>query len=362
MIQVSNPYSDYIRHKSEILEAINRVLENGRYILGDEVKFFENEFAAYVGTKYAVGVGSGTEALHLALKAIGIKRGDEVITVSHTAVATVSAIVMSGARPVFVDIDPLTYLIDVNRIKISITRKTKAIIPVHLYGNACNMNDINELAKDHGLFIIEDCCQAHGTLFENRHVGAFGNIGVFSFYPTKNLGAIGDGGAIVTDDSQLDIKIRELREYGWRERYVSYIHGWNSRLDEIQAAILRVKLKHLSYDINSRRSIALKYDDMIRNEKVKLPYVENRVFHSYHLYVIRCINRSALIQKLKSKGINTLIHYPVPVHLQPGYSKYWRGEKLEETEKIAQELISLPMYPGLEAHELYAIIETINNF
>jgi dTDP-4-amino-4,6-dideoxygalactose transaminase len=349
MILCANPSAQYQAHKQEIDEAIARVLASGRYILGDEVMAFEAEFAKYIGATYALGVGSGTEAIHLALAACGIGRGDEVISASHTAVATVAAIELAGATPVLVDIDPDHYTIDPRAVAAAITPRTKAVMPVHLYGQPADLELLVALARSRGLRVIEDCAQAHGARAGGRAVGAWGDIACFSFYPTKNLGALGDGGMVVTNDSTLAERARHLREYGWVERYVSHVPGWNSRLDELQAAVLRVKLRHLDKDNLSRVRVAEHYDTAFRETLVVTPRRRDGVTHVYHLYVVRCARRDELLAFLKSRGIAALIHYPVPVHRQPAYRRRLPGEdSLPETERAAREVLSLPIYPELE--------------
>jgi len=361
MLLCANPLSQYLSHKQEIDKAIKKVLEGGYYILGPETTAFEKEFANYIGVDYGIAVGSGTEALHIALKSCGIGKGDEVITVSHTAVATISAISLAGARPVFVDIEPEYYTMDVSRIEKSITPRTKAIIPVHIYGQPCEMDKITAIAKKHKLFVIEDCAQAHGAKYKNKKVGSIGDIGCFSFYPTKNLGAIGDGGIIVTKNKDLAQKARLLREYGWKERYISHIEGWNSRLDELQSAILRVKLKYLDSDNTKRQKIAKLYEKMLSGTDLILPLKRKNSEHVYHLYVVRSKKRDILIEYLKKNGIGALIHYPQPVHLQPAYKKFART-KLHITENISKEILSLPMYPELTTNEIINICNTIKKF
>src|SRR5882724_3049327 len=283
MILCSNPRAQYLAHRAEIDAAVARVLDEGWYILGGEVKAFESEFASYIGAAYAVGVGSGTEALHLALKACGIGKGDEVITVSHTAVATVSAIESADATPVLVDIEPHSYTLDPTKLEAALTSRTKAIIPVHIYGQPADLEPILEIAGRHEIRIIEDCAQAHGAKYKGRCVGSFGDIGCFSFYPTKNLGAIGDGGMLVTDDKALAERAFLLRQYGWVERYVSSIQGGNSRLDEIQAAVLRIKLPYLDSDNARRASLAAEYDEHLAGLDLKLPRRRSDAQHVYHL-------------------------------------------------------------------------------
>jgi len=359
MILGSNPKAQYLAHKIEIDQAVKKVLDSGWYILGDEVKQFETEFAQYNACTHAIGVGSGTEALHLALVACGIQAGDEVITVSHTAVATIAAIELCGAIAVFADIVPDTYTIAINEIPPLITKKTKAILPVHIYGHPANMPEICAIAKQHDLFVIEDCAQAHGAEINGQKVGTFGDFGCFSFYPTKNLGALGDGGAVITDNSELSEKINLLREYGWKERFISSIPGWNSRLDEIQAAILRVKLKHLDEDNKKRQKIAKIYQDNIALTNIILPQAMVNFKHVFHLFVIRTKYREKLFNYLKNSEIGVAIHYPVPVHQQQAYKKYSR--KLPITQQISKEIISLPIYPELNS-QTERIIEQIHKY
>lgn len=361
MILCSNPREQYAAHREEIRDAIDRVLEGDRYILGPEVAAFEKEFAAYCGVSEGIGVGSGTEALHLALRAIGIGRADEVITVSHTAVATAVAIRLCGATPVFVDIDERTYTIDPDKVEAAITPKTKAIVPVHLYGCPADLHRLQEISKRHGIPLVEDCAQAHGARFGGRRVGSFGKIAAFSFYPTKNLGAIGDGGMVVTSDKELAARVRLLREYGWAERYVSHIEGWNSRLDELQAAILRVKLRHLDEDNEKRRAIAARYDDALRREPtLKLPVdFPGHVYHLYVMYVVYGPGRDQLLSHLRERGIVALVHYPVPIHLQPAYQPWAMGHRLGNTERAARHILSLPMYPELASKDQQTVIQAV---
>lgn len=354
MILCSNPRQQYVAHREEIDAAIARVLANGRYVLGPEVEAFEAEFAAYCGVAHAVGVGSGTEALHVALAALGVGAGDEVITTSHTAVATASAIRLAGATPVFVDIEPRTYTVDPKLVANAITPRTKAIVPVHLYGEPADLDPI--LAT--GIPILEDCAQAHGARYHGRRVGSFGALGAFSFYPTKNLGAIGDGGMVVTNSPDLARRLRLLREYGWAERYVSSTDGWNTRLDELQAAILRVKLRHLDDDNARRRELASRYDRALV-DLVTTPVVRAACEHVFHLYVVASERRDALQQHLRDSGVGALVHYPVPVHLQPAYAT---GAKLPITEHAAQTVLSLPMYPELTEDEQQAVIDAVRSF
>ena len=360
MILVSNPKAQYLHYKSEIDAALARVLEKGRYILGDEVRLFEEEFAAYLGATSVIGVGSGTEALHLALKACGVGSGDEVITVAHTAVATVAAIDLCGAVPVFVDIDPVTYTMDPGRVEQAITAKTKAIVPVHLYGLPADLSPILAVAKKHRVRVVEDVAQAHGAMYQGRRAGTWGDIGCFSFYPTKNLGALGDGGAVATSDATLAERVRLLREYGWAERYVSHIPGWNSRLDEIQAAVLRVKLRHLDDDNALRHKWAGVYRKELEDNDLVLPGLRPSSTHVFHLFVIRSISREKLKTYLEKNSIQSLVHYPVPVHLQPAYRLLARaGDALTETTRAAKEILSLPMYPELTPQDLETVVRAI---
>jgi dTDP-4-amino-4,6-dideoxygalactose transaminase len=348
MIQCGNPQAQYRAHQPEIDAAIRRVLDGGRYILGAEVRAFEQEFAAYLGTAHGVGVGNGTDALHLALRALGIGAGDEVITVAHTAVATVAAIEQAGATPVLVDIEPDYYTLDPARLEGAISERTKAILPVHLYGQAADLDPVLAVARRHGLKVIEDCAQAHGALYRGRRVGSVGDAGCFSFYPTKNLGALGDGGMVVTADEGVAEKVRRLREYGWVDGRVSSTPGWNSRLDEIQAAVLRAKLPFLDADNAARVRLAEWYDRALAGTPLRLPARRQTGTHVQHLYVVRSGRRDALLAGLQQREIGAVVHYPVPVHRQPAYAGRLRGAaELAHTEQAAREVLSLPLYPEL---------------
>jgi dTDP-4-amino-4,6-dideoxygalactose transaminase len=363
MILCANPRLQYLARKREIDDAILGVLNRGRYILGEEVKTLESDFAAYIGVKYGIGVGSGTEGLHLALKACEIGVGDEVITASHTAIATVAAIEQAGATPVLVDIEPDFFTIDSRRLATVITPKTKAIIPVHLYGQAADLDPILEIAGKYGLRVIEDCSQAHGATYKGKRVGSYGDMACFSFYPTKNLGALGDGGIVVTDQAEFALRLRLLREYGWAERYVSHFPGGNSRLDEVQAAILRVKLHYLDEDNAARAHIASMYNAKLIGCDMVLPTCRQETNHVYHLYVVRTQRRDALKKHLSDKGIGALVHYPVPVHLQPAYKGRLTGvDQLLETERAAREVLSLPIYPELNEANLETVIKALKTF
>ena len=358
-IPQAQPLAQYSAYREEIDTAIHRVLSAGRYILGPEVRAFENEFAAFCGSRHAVGVASGTDALVLALRACGIGQGDEVITTPHTAVATVAAIELAGATPVLSDIEPGSFLLDPSRIESVISPRTRAIIPVHLFGQPADLQPILDLSQRHGLRMIEDCAQAHGALYHGKRVGSWGSMGCFSFYPTKNLGAIGDGGMIVTDDDELSARVQMLREYGWKQRFVSETAGANSRLDELQAAILRVKLRHLDCDNEKRRTIAAQYTTAFSGH-LTVPVLRKDRFGVFHLYVLRTDDRAALAQHLETDGIGVAVHYPVPVHLQPAY-RGRLGDKgsFPVAERAAEQVLSLPLYPELESSQVQRVIDTV---
>jgi dTDP-4-amino-4,6-dideoxygalactose transaminase len=364
MIPVANPHAQYLAHQAEIDQAIAAAIGGNRYILGPQTQAFESEFAAYLGTPYGLGVGSGTEALHLAIRACHIGAGDEVITVAHTAVATVAAIDMAGATPIVIDIDPITYTIDPRLVEAAITPCTKAIVPVHLYGGTADLDPILDLARRYGLKVIEDCAQAHGAWYHGQRVGSWGDVACFSFYPTKNLGAIGDGGFIATHNTAIYERLNLLRQYGWRERYISEIAGWNSRLDELQAAILRVKLRHLDADNALRRQLASIYNESLFDlEGLTLPREAPDTEHVYHLYVIRHRQRDALMQFLRERGIGTSIQYPVPIHIQPAYrGRLGEVGSLPHTERAAQTILSLPMYPELSEAEARTVAGAVRDF
>lgn len=362
-VSSANPLASYLAHKDEVDAAIARVLSRGRYILGEEVAAFEQEFARYIGVQFGIGVGSGTEALHLAMRACEIGSGDEVITVAHTSVATVAAIELCGAKPVLVDIDPQNFTIDPNRIEDAITARTKAIIPVHLYGHPADMQVIVTIARHHRLYVIEDCAQSHGAVYQGRKTGAWGDIAAFSFYPTKNLGAFGDGGIVVADNPELAERARLLREYGWRQRYISEIPGLNTRLDELQAAILRVKLRYLDDENSRRRKLAQLYNTLLSSTDLVLPKENGNVCHVYHQYVVRSQRRDALKAYLKKQGVDTLIHYPAPIHLQPAYrGRLGDNVLLPHTEQVCQEILSLPMHPQLSKQRVRSNSELILNW
>jgi dTDP-4-amino-4,6-dideoxygalactose transaminase len=364
-VTVANPKAAYEARKSQIDAAIETVLASGWYILGREVESFEIEFARYVGVSNCIGVGNGTDALEISLRSCGIGSGDGVITAANTAVATVAAIDLVGARPVLVDVDPASFTLDVDRVRDTVARDhtIRAVIPVHLFGHPAKIDELLEVARIHDLIVIEDCAQAHGALFSGRKVGSFGHAAAFSFYPTKNLGAIGDGGAIVTDDADVARRARELRQYGWRERYISERSGKNSRLDEIQAAILRVKLPFLDEDNDCRRSIAMQYQALAGGGAI-LPTEAANAHHVYHQYVLRSPARDRLREHLHNQRIGTAILYPVPIHLQRGYADrvIIGAGGLTHTEALAQEILSLPMYPELQTSELDRVIRCARGF
>lgn len=367
VILQTDPKTSYLAYKAEIDAAISRVLDSGWYILGREVEAFEQEFASYLGVADAIGVANGTDALEIALWAVGIGVGDAVMTVSHTAVATVAAIELVGATPVLVDIDTETYTLNAERLEEAIleTRQkcacVKAIIPVHLYGHPAEMAKILEVARRYSLYVIEDCAQAHGAAIAGRKIGSWGDLAAFSFYPTKNLGALGDGGAVVTNDLKLSQKVRSLREYGWQQRYISEIPGLNTRLDELQAAILRVKLRYLNQENAQRQKLAHTYNRLLCDTPLILPYKRCEVEHVYHQYVIRSKHRDSLKAFLKDNAIGTLIHYPAPVHLQPAYQNrvITCQAALGNTEQIVTEILSLPMHPHMTAQQVERVSEMI---
>jgi dTDP-4-amino-4,6-dideoxygalactose transaminase/acetyltransferase-like isoleucine patch superfamily enzyme len=340
--------AQYQSIKTEIQEAVNRVLDSSIYVLGEEVKAFEQEFATYCEARYGIAVNSGTSALHLALLAAGIGPGDEVITVPFTFVATVAAILYTGARPVLVDIDPVSFTIDVTQIEAAITPHTKAILPVHLYGQSADMDPIMDLARRHGLIVIEDAAQAHGAEYKGRRVGSLGDLGCFSFYPGKNLGAYGEGGIVVTNNPEYARTIFMLRNWGEERKYHHVLKGYNYRLDGMQGAILRVKLRHLEAWTAARQAHAARYDALLADTTVQTPTALPARRHVYHIYAIRVPQRDAVQQVLHTHGIQTGIHYPLPVHLQPAYTDlgYSKGA-FPHAEAVAREVLSLPMFPEL---------------
>ena len=367
MIPLNDTRPQYDSLKDELMPVVSGVMEKSWFILGENVAQFEREFAAYCGTEYAIGVSNGTDAIHLACMALDIGPGDEVLTSPHTATFTALGISMTGAIPAFADIDPETGNIDPAKLEAAITPRTKAIMPVHLYGQMADMDPIMEVARRHGIPVIEDAAQAHGATYKGKRAGSIGVIGCFSFYPTKNLGAYGDGGALTTSDPHLAEVLRELRNGGQRERYNHVLLGVCNRLDELQAAILRVKLPHLDAWDAARRENALLYDRLLA--EADLPVIPMKVRDygntAMHLYVIRvgAGKRDALMEHLKSRDILAGIHYPIPVHLQPAYSFLGLKEgSYPLAESLAKEIISLPMYPELSAEQIRTVVEAIGEF
>ena len=372
MIPVANPLAAYQHYQPALDAAFQRVMQSGRYILGPEVEAFEAEFAAYLGVRFAVGVASGTEALWLALRALELQPGDEVVVPSLTASATVAAIVESDAVPVFAEIRDSDLTINAAQLESLLsegpqgrsrrmTDRTRAIMPVHLYGNPADMTAITQFAKQHDLRVIEDCAQAHGARHAGQPVGTFGEVAAWSFYPTKNLGAFGDGGMVTTNDPEIAARLRRLREYGWRERYHSSEHGWNSRLDEVQAALLRVRLRHLEADNARRREIAARYRAALP-ATLRSPACAGSDLGVEHLFVMRSshLRRDELSQKLKRAGVGTAVHYPIPCHLQQAYVRFGGGpNSLPLTEHAANEVLSLPMYPELSDEEVKRVIAAV---
>jgi dTDP-4-amino-4,6-dideoxygalactose transaminase len=365
-----SPGAFFEEHRQEVMDAVLRVLESGWYILGSEVQAFEEEFARHFDFGGAVGVANGTDAIALALRSLGIGPGDRVATVSHTAVATAAAIEMVGASPVFVDIDPATYTMDPDALAQTLESSQpvnalpiKAVILVHLYGNPADVAAIHKVARRFGVKLIEDCAQSHGAKLDGRFVGSMADMATFSFYPTKNLGAFGDGGMVVAADSELIQRVRMLREYGWRRRYVSDVPGINSRLDELQAAILRVRLRYLDAGNRRRAAIAASYDAGLGHTGLVLPLKRAGATHVYHQYVVRHPDRDRLQDGLKKKGIGTNIHYPVPVHRQPAYAGRFDAAAggLRRTDDVASQILSLPMYPELSDAMVENIIDAIRS-
>ncbi len=351
---------------AELDLAVKRVLESGWYILGKELAAFEQAFARWCTTSHAVGVGNGTDAIIVALRALGVGEGDTVFTVSHTAVATVAAVELAGAVPVLVDIDPETYTIDPAKLEDAVNAakaagaRVRAVIAVHLYGHPCDLAAISDICRRHGLFLVEDCAQAHGATIQSNRVGSIGDIASFSFYPTKNLGAFGDGGAVVTNDEAWARRCAAIRQYGWTERYLSDITGMNSRLDEIHAAMLSVRLTRLDAEIAARRAVAAAYDKAFQSI-IQTPAVRPGMGHAYHLYVIRSPARDALAGALKAKGIGTGVHYPHPVHLQKAYAGRVAvaASGMAQTERAAREVLSLPMHAFLSEEDIAYVIEGV---
>lgn len=350
----------YFPLKEEILAGMAEALDGMQLFLGKNVQQFEKDFAQFCGVNHAIGVSSGTDAIELILRAVGIGPGDEVITVSHTFIATIEAILLCGARPVFVDITPDTCLMDVEQIESKINPRTKAILPVHLYGQTADMLSISTIAKRHGLWVFEDACQAHGALYQGSAAGGLGDAGAFSFYFTKNLGAYGEGGIITTNNEEIARKARMLRDHGSSKKYIHELLGKNARLDELQAVVLRARLPHLNEWNNLRREHATVYNYLLKESAVRLPKESNGNKHVYHLYVIQTTDRDALQAFLKDQGVGTGIHYPVPAHLQPALADLgYKPGDLPVTEEVTMKILSLPMYPELSNEQIVYIADQI---
>lgn len=355
--------AQYAPIKKEVLSKVANVFDGMQLFLGENVRQLEQEFARFCGVKHGIGVSDGTAALHIILRAMEIGPGDEVITVSHTFIASAEAIVLAGATPVFVDIDPTTYLMDVAQLEAKITPRTRAILPVHLYGQTVDMDPVVEIAKRNGLWVIEDACQAHGAEYKGRKAGSIGDAAAFSFYYSKNLGAYGEGGCITTNDDDLAVKMRMIRDHGSGVRYHHDLMGFNGRLDEVQAAILRVKLPYLNGWNEQRREHACIYSDQLTGSPVQTPVICPENLPVFHLYVIRAPMRDALQSWLKEQGIFTGIHYPIPLHLQESlaYLGYRKGD-FPVTEAIASQILSLPMFAELHLTQISFVVEKIREF
>jgi len=361
-IPFSQLKSLYEAHSEEYDEAVLRVLRSGWYILGEEVEAFENEFSAYTGIKYCAGLNSGLDALTLALRVLEIGAGDEVIVPANTFVATVLAITASGATPVFVDSDNF-HSINVDLIEKAITPKTRCVIPVHLYGQACDMDSLVGVARKNSLFVVEDCAQSHGSTWRGQMTGTFGDIGCFSFFPTKNIGAFGDAGAIITNEESLISRVRMFRNYGSKKKYYNEVPGINSRLDEIQAALLRVRLKHVDEILKKRCEIAGAYLDLINNEKIELPKTRAGAAHTWHLFVISCGERDSLARFLSDNGIATQVHYPVPPYISDVYAGMgFCRDSFPTASGQAESVLSLPLYYGMSREDAEYVAGTINNY
>jgi len=362
MIICANPNAQFRSYQTEIEAAVLSVIRSNNYILGEEVSALEEEFSNYIGTTSAIGVANGTDAIEIALRALEIGPGDEVITVSHTAVATVAAIEATGATAVLVDIEPLFYTLNPMQLAEVFTERTKAVIAVHLYGQPADLDAISKFCIKYDLFLIEDASQAHGAKYKNKRLGSIGHFGCFSCYPTKNLGAIGDAGLITTNDSNLEKKVRMLREYGWSNR-ISQFRGRNSRLDEIQAAILRIKLKYLDLDNAKRVNLAKYYKNQLSGLSLSLPNIRKEGHSVFHLFVIQVASRQKLFEFLKQENIYLGIHYPQPIHLQPAYlDRVLRAKDLGVTEVIVERIVSLPIYPELKVSDAQKVVEAIALF
>lgn len=353
------------QYREELVEAFQRVLDSGWFLLGQELKAFEQSFREYCGTRHCVGVANGLDALILSLRAMlelgRIRPGSEVIVPANTYIATILAVTANGLRPILVEPDDVSFTIRASDVEARLTENTSVILPVHLYGQVCEMESIRKLAAERGLLMLEDCAQAHGAYSDGKRVGALGTIGAFSFYPGKNLGALGDAGAITTDDEELAQTVRSLGNYGSNQKYVNLFKGVNSRLDELQAAFLSVKLKHLDKEIARRREIARQYSEFITNEAIRLPVVQKSESHVWHLYVVRCSRRDEFQKFLTARGIQTLIHYPIPPHQQQAYRE-WNSLSFPVTEQMHQEVLSLPISPVMTEREIQQVIEAVNEY
>lgn len=359
-VQVWDYRAEYAAERDEILAAVDEVFRSGRLILGERVRAFESELASYCGVGSGVGVNSGTDALVLALRAFGLRDGDEVITVSNTAIPTVSAIVTAGGVPRFVDIDPRTYLMDVGTLEGSVTPRTRCLLPVHLFGQCVDMAAVNRVAARHGLRVLEDCAQSTGAEQHGRRAGAMSDVAAFSFYPTKILGGYGDGGMVITDDERLAAEVRRLRMYGTEGKYYAEEHGYNSRLDEVHAAILSAKLRRLPAYIERRRQLARRYDERLASTGLQLPATAPGNRHAYYLYVVRHPARDRIIQELAARDIVVNISYPWPIHTMRAYAHLGCVEgSLPETERAAREIFSLPMYPSLTDAEQERVCDAL---
>ena len=352
----------FFAYQEEFENKAVEVLRSGWYVLGKEVENFEKEFATYTGSRYCVGLASGLDALWIAFRVLGIGEGDEVIVQGNTYIASVMGITINGATPIFVEPDEYNN-IDASKIEEKITKKTKAILVVHLYGQASNMEPIVALTKKYNLKLVEDCAQSHGARFNGQMTGTFGDIGCFSFYPSKNLGAFGDAGAIVTNDSEIEDAVRVFRNYGSEKRYHNKVVGTNSRLDEIQAGLLRVRLAHMDELIEEKQRICERYLRELKNEKIELPQIREGATHIWHQFVIKCADRERLIDYLNERGIGSIIHYPIPPHLSEAYGYLgMKNGDLPITEKYANEVLSIPLYNGMEEEEIKYVIEALNQF
>lgn len=361
VIKVWDYLVEYDQEKKEILSAIEEVLDSGWLILGQKVKNFEEEYSAFCGVKHGIGVANGTDAIFLALKALGIQAGDEVITVSNTAIPTVSAIVSTGATPVFIDIYEDTYLMDVSQIENVISEKTKCILPVHLYGQCVDMDEINRIAAKHNLFVLEDCAQSQGASYKGKKSGSMSDISTTSFYPTKILGSYGDGGMVNTNSEVLEKKMRKLRFYGAEKTYYAIEHGYNSRLDELHASILLKKLTHLETYIERRQTLAKQYNKLLSDTSLILPYEAGDGIHAYYLYVVRHPQRDLIIEELKKHDILVNISYPWPIHAMSGYRYLgYKDGQLPKTERIAEQIFSLPMYPSLTDDQQLIVCDALH--